>query len=316
MSYWWVNHKQTYRAEVGEGYIWSPFTNNDGSRNQSYVNLSLVQLNDVIFSYAGAQIRAVGVVINTAVSSERPAAFGQVGNQWAPQGWLVEVEWILLDTRITPKQHIGLLVDLLPDRYSPIQANGNGNQKIYLAAIPDALAEQVLNLIEQENVGIRAQLADLTDDQTEQTQLAQAINTPAPPTTRTAIIQARTGQGPFRTAVEQIEPCCRLTKVASKNYLVASHIKPWRISEDAERLDGNNGLLLSPHVDKLFDKGYISFTNGGDILVAHKVVKAVMDRWSLNYTMNVGSFKRLQKIYLDYHRDQVFETKRKLMEGI
>lgn len=315
MNYWWVNHKQTYRSEVGEGYIWSPFTNNDGSRNQSYVNLSLVQVNDIIFSYAVAQIRAVGVVINAAVSSERPASFGQVGNQWSPQGWLVEVDWIILDNRVTPKQHMNLLADLLPARYSPIQPNGNGNQKIYLAALPDALAEQVMSLVEQANVGTRAQLADLTEVQTEQSTLIDVVNTPAPPTTRTAIIQARTGQGPFRTAVESIEPCCRLTKVASKNYLIASHIKPWRVSTDTERLDGHNGLLLSPHVDKLFDKGYISFSNAGEILVAHQTVKEVMDRWSLNYSMNVGAFQRQQKIYMDYHRDEVFNKKQHLMNS-
>ena len=106
----------------------------------------------------------------------------------------------------------------------------------------------------------------------------------------------------FRLRLEGIESRCRLTGVSDKRLLVASHIKPWRYSTNPERLDGYNGLLLSPHVDKLFDRGWISFSDQGKILCAKQDIKKVMLRWNLNPEMDVGSFKSEQRAYLAYHR--------------
>ncbi|WP_270830506.1 hypothetical protein, partial [Aeromonas sp. QDB63] len=61
MAFWWVNHKQTYSAEVGGGYIWSPKTNRNGSKNQTYINLTLTRPGDVVISYAGGLIKAIGL---------------------------------------------------------------------------------------------------------------------------------------------------------------------------------------------------------------------------------------------------------------
>jgi len=80
-------------------------------------------------------------------------------------------------------------------------------------------------------------------------------------TEKDQLIKARKGQGKFRQNVERIEKKCRVTGVVEKNMLIASHIKPWKLSSNIERLDGNNGLLLSPHIDKLFDLGWISFSD-------------------------------------------------------
>ena len=87
----------------------------------------------------------------------------------------------------------------------------------------------------------------------------------------------------------------------------ASHIKPWRVCADAEKLDGNSGLLLSPHVDHLFDRGYISFTYAGDILVADAFDQRVLRIWGISTPCNVGSFRPEQCKYLAYHRQEVFK---------
>ena len=73
-------------------------------------------------------------------------------------------------------------------------------------------------------------------------------------TERDALTKARLGQGLFRHRVAEREPACRVTGLKRQEFLVASHIKPWRDCDNSERLDGANGLLLSPHVDKLFDR--------------------------------------------------------------
>jgi hypothetical protein len=68
--------------------------------------------------------------------------------------------------------------------------------------------------------------------------------------------------------------------------------------------------LLSPHVDKLFDKGYISFDDKGKILLANsKELAPILNTWSVNPHLNVGSFTKRQKYYLSYHRDEIHKKK-------
>ena len=81
-----------------------------------------------------------------------------------------------------------------------------------------------------------------------------------------ALTKARLGQGLFRQRVAEQEPICRVTGLARQEFLIASHIKPWRDCDHQERLDGANGLLLSPHIDKLFDRHWISFDRDGHLL--------------------------------------------------
>ena len=85
--------------------------------------------------------------------------------------------------------------------------------------------------------------------------------------------------------------------------LIASHIKPWRDSENQERLDKFNGLLLTPNLDKAFDSGFISFDTDGKILISEILEEPKMlgieDEMKINFQKNHQS-------YLEYHRDVVF----------
>lgn len=124
--------------------------------------------------------------------------------------------------------------------------------------------------------------------------------------TRTQIVQARVGQGAFRRAVLARERACRVTGIANPDYLVASHIKPWVNCEGVEHLDGDNGLMLAPHVDHLFDTGRISFENDGRIKLAPLLDRTVLRAWGISETANVGQFSQGQTHYLAYHRLHVF----------
>jgi predicted restriction endonuclease len=125
---------------------------------------------------------------------------------------------------------------------------------------------------------------------------------------KTQLVESRIGQGVFRSNLECVEDKCRLTGVTDKRFLIASHIKPWKESDDAEKLDGNNGLFLSPHADKLFDKGWISFTDDGFILCDNAEIKDLMKTWGLDSNKLVGSFNERQKKYLAYHRENIFKA--------
>jgi putative restriction endonuclease len=99
---------------------------------------------------------------------------------------------------------------------------------------------------------------------------------------------------------------CAITNVDVPEILKASHIKPWKDSNDFERLDPNNGILLIPNLDSLFDSGFITFKNDGQILISSNI-NNYYGELNLSSTMKLkkvfaGSFK-----YLEYHRAEIFQ---------
>lgn len=145
-QYWWVNHKQTSRVELEGGYIWSPTEKKGGVRNQAYINLTLVQPGDIVFSYADTLIKAIGVAKSCSSGAPKPSGYGSAGEGWDAVGWQVPIAWTHLDTPIRPKDHLPRIVPLLPEKYSPLQKSGNGNQSIYLAGISSELGNLLLRL--------------------------------------------------------------------------------------------------------------------------------------------------------------------------
>jgi GNAT superfamily N-acetyltransferase len=126
-------------------------------------------------------------------------------------------------------------------------------------------------------------------------------------TEREQLIKSRRGQGLFRQLVLENEPACRVTGVTDRRFLIASHIKPWRDATNAERLDGENGLLLSPNIDWLFDRGYISFEDDGDVLISPVVDQKILESLGgPNAGANIGEFTEGQRQYLSHHRRGVF----------
>ena len=306
LSFWWVNHKQTGKVEVAGGYIWSPQKNNNGSTNQTYINLTRTAIGDIIFSYVGGRIVAVGKVIAPVQNQERPAEFGTTGHQWDKTGWLVRVQWQELKNPLVPKSYLNEIVPLLPSKHAPIQANGNGNQGVYLAEISSQLGNRLLSLIELANNGTNEAMKDIDVTLVERSEERDIEQAQIPNTEKRQLIQARVGQGEFRINVQRIESKCRVTGLTAQSLLIASHIKPWRDSSNKERLDGHNGLLLSPHIDKLFDKGWISFSDQGSLLVSGEETRKILRIWFIDLDISVGTFTNQQKTYLEYHRTKIF----------
>jgi 5-methylcytosine-specific restriction enzyme A len=128
------------------------------------------------------------------------------------------------------------------------------------------------------------------------------------------LVEVRKTQSLFRRRLVGIEKACRLTEIRDLRFLRASHIKPWSECEKGgERTDGNNGLLLTPHADLLFDRGWIGFEDAGQLIVANDLPSDVIKRIGLNLKpgRRCGTFWQAQKPYLDYHRSNVFEQKYK-----
>lgn len=306
MAYWWVNQNQTYAHEVGGGYLWSPKANKNGARNQFYENMTLVNPGDIVFSYCDTFIRAVGVATGVAQSLDKPLVFGNAGSNWSTDGWFVPVEFTRIENPIRPKEHMQLIGPLLPEKYSPLQQSGNGIQSVYLASIPSELGALLMNLSSATVPSLPvATLTDLTFSPEEQEIVAEKN---LEETVKATLVMARRGQGLFRSRVQAIETSCRVTGVTSEKFLIASHIKPWKNSDNVERLDGNNGLFLSPHVDRLFDGGFISFNQRGEMLVSPQLDGTVLSKWSINPAKKYGKFNQEQAYFLDYHSKELFKA--------
>ncbi len=121
--------------------------------------------------------------------------------------------------------------------------------------------------------------------------------------------RARIGQGKYRDSLLEECPFCPITMINDERLLIASHIKPWAVSSDKEKLDPNNGYMLSPLYDKLFDRGLISFTDDRKMMVSNWLSPKNVQRMGLEdmkfYQFLPIGASRLQ--YLEYHRSYVFK---------
>lgn len=137
---------RTYDQEIPGGFLWSPKTKRNGGRNQFYDNMTEVHPGDVVFSYYDGMIKAVGIAIGIAESSSKPE-FGSSGESWSSDGWLVPVRFKELGKGLRPKSQIDRLRPHLPKKYSPLRNTGGGLQSVYLAAIPENLARELILLL-------------------------------------------------------------------------------------------------------------------------------------------------------------------------
>lgn len=308
MSYWWVSQNKTFSHEVGGGYLWSPITNNTGQRNASYDFMTEIRSGDLVFSFAGTEIRAVGIALGAAVEAPKPTVFGAAGDTWSATGWKVPVDFTRMDAPIKPTQHMDILSPLLPSKYAPIRANGAGNQQ-YLFPVPEDMAHALLSLMGNPYLPKPGELLPDLDLMALTAADREILSEPqVPETEKQSLVLARRGQGLFRNRVRVFEPRCRVTGVSSESLLIASHIKPWSVATNEERLDGNNGLFLSPHIDKLFDSGFISFGARGNIKVSEKLDRDVLPKWAIDKDANVGPFSRDQAFFLEHHESHVLKT--------
>lgn len=119
-----------------------------------------------------------------------------------------------------------------------------------------------------------------------------------------SIILSRIGQGKFRENLLKLWGHCAVSGFDDVRLLVASHIKPWRDSDNSEKIDKFNGLLLLPTYDKLFDIGLISFENNGKI----KISNSLKDYEKLGISTNTKiELKNENQKYMEYHRENLFQ---------
>lgn len=131
-------------------------------------------------------------------------------------------------------------------------------------------------------------------------EIQQVETLPIPPTDQERLIKARIGQGKFKKLLLDRNCKCALCGVTDKRMLIASHIKPWEFSTDFERLDENNGLLLCPNHDALFDKHLISFDYQGRIVLSDSLSQMSCVFLNVNPKMQI-ELNEKQLFYMNDH---------------
>lgn len=125
-------------------------------------------------------------------------------------------------------------------------------------------------------------------------------------TDREMLSKARIGQSQFKKGLLKKSSCCALCGVTNETFLIASHIKPWKDASNYERLDLCNGLLLCPNHDALFDKGYVTFTDTGSMIISKLLDKTTRDLMNLQEEMKIRVNDQQIK-YIAWHRENCFK---------
>ena len=119
------------------------------------------------------------------------------------------------------------------------------------------------------------------------------------------ILNVRIGQRKFRCLVlDYWRHKCAVK--GTKWFLSAGHIKPWRDSDNSERLDVFNGIALSPNYDKAFDEGFISFDNNGRILISNKIREEI-ELLGIDGGDSIDGLNFMHQKYLEYHRSNIYK---------
>lgn len=126
---------------------------------------------------------------------------------------------------------------------------------------------------------------------------------------QTEIRRARQGQGLYREKLLADCPFCPITMINDERLLIASHIKPWAVATDKEKIDHKNGFMLSPLYDKLFDRGFMTFTEDRKIVLSNWISPANKRRLGIvdGQFIQMLPLDEERQSYMNFHRTSVFK---------
>ena len=302
VRHWWANLVDPDQAEIRDGYLWGRKKLANGSRSQSQQPLSRIVPGDIVFAHTHGLIAAIGVALERTRAAPDPK--GADG-----YGWLVPVRFARVNEPLRLKDHVSDIKRHCRARQSPLRGAGSASTTAPLVALSETDAQLLRRLLHGQVQDLEQRIAVETDGRLAEQAIEERIwqRTDIGPADKRHLSCARIGVGVFRENVERIETACRVTGILDRRYLRATHIKPWKDSDDREKIDGSNGLLLSPHIIHLFDRGHIAFADDGTLMISRHLNPYVCKAWSLEHPMLPHVFRAEQRAYLNYHRTHVFE---------
>lgn len=300
MAYWWVSQNQTYRHERDGGFLWAPKVDKGGQSQYHWRTMLDVRPGDIIFSFVDKAIQALSIAETSATESVRPAVFSDDA-PWKKEGYEIKVSYQDLDKPLLIAPIVENLLPLLPERYSPLTKNGTGVQG-YLFSVPDAAGAYIMAATGKTGE------AELDSSLGARVAVIAIERSTLPTTEKEALVKSRIGQGRFRDDLLRMwAGACAVTGFSIVRLLRASHIKPWSSSDNAERLDCYNGLLLAPHYDAAFDAGLVSFSDQGEILISKFADPLQMALLNIKNDVKLRGIEPRHQPYLDHHRKYVLK---------
>lgn len=125
-------------------------------------------------------------------------------------------------------------------------------------------------------------------------------------TSKKVVTEQRIGQGVFKDKLKKIYNKCLLCDIDDVRLLRASHIKDWASANDFERIDPYDGFLLCPNHDAVFNDGFITFSDKGELVISDELDEKIVKELNLKKGSTVKIFEENKK-YLKYHRQVIFK---------
>lgn len=301
--FYWVNQGKTYKEEKEGGYLWAPVTNSNGKSFFHWTNMTKLKSNDFVFNYRKGFLVGYCIVQSNGYLNPQPEEFN-VDVEWHDEGYMADALYFQLPEPIPLVRVFDEIAHYLPSKYSPLNVVDKDGQTIvranqgYLYELNEQIGERLISFF---GIGYDHS-GDVTDAN------AEKVPDYIPPdsTSRRGLVTSRIGQGQYRRRIlRRWGYKCAVTGSAIKEVLIASHIVPWRESTDAERLDIDNGILLSPVYDALFDRHFISFNDDGNIILSKAISKEGYTAFGIDGNERIEGLTERNIAYLKRHRDRL-----------
>jgi predicted RNA-binding protein with PUA-like domain len=279
VAYWWLNaNPQIWDFEalpIGGKETYSSH-NEKGNKRKKYKCFKEVKPGDMVVGYVTSPRREV-VAICKITQGLHP---GEHGDEFE-----FEKVWELLKP---------VSYDMLKSEPALKESDLLNNKQRSLFKLTEKEYEVICSMSDKTELEDSTLIADIKNIISNKTD---------DPTTLRALVNARVGQGKYGLQVRKIwSNRCSVTRSCTQAALEASHIKSWADSDDTERLDPNNGLLLTANLHRLFDARLISFEDSGKMLVSSKLSQTEQGIFGLvGKWLSQKPSPEIAK-YLSYHR--------------
>lgn len=296
MEFYWVNVGGTHKEVLEGSFLWAPVSSVQSNGKEKTLvhwdNVGAVKKGDIIFCCREKQIYAIAIATADAFDAERPT--NRSFSTWSNKGRRVDIDLTQLERPILRDEIAAVFMDQFDNQTSPsLFTKGGTLNQIYMAHLPVRAGVFLLEASGQlpvfDNILITQGATGKKVDKT----------------TRESIVQARVGQGQFRASLLSIwQGRCALTGIENQDLLVASHIEAWCMADNVARLDPDNGLLLATHIDRLFDRGLISFAGDGSLLVSGMLSQHDRAVFGLDQFAGIAGLSAGNQKYLVKHRSE------------
>lgn len=288
MAFWIVYQGNSWDRARRGGYLWAPKVGKKGQTQEYWATMERVVPGDLIFSGVDNALRAVAEATAPAYTAERPDPMDD--QFWYGDGWRLDVTYTDLPQPMFYRDWAPNVMAEMPVIHSPFHGAGKPNQG-YLYALPNSVGEFIVEQSRQQGV-------DLSGKANEVAAIPAGTET-----TRQQLTAARLGQGKFRKdLLARWGGACAILGASRPELLRASHIKPWSSSNNVERLDPANGILLSAMYDAAFDALLLSFADDGTLMLASDFSESEAVAAGINPTAKIEIVNPSTKAYLAEHR--------------